>query len=794
MTAATIPIVLGTKAQTLARVRGALTTATVLDQVTVTVAQWRNDQQSVIDAVREAFPDEELIVRSSAPDEDTDTHSAAGLYASVLHVPASEIAAVTDAVEAVISSYTRRHGQDVDDFEVLIQPMLADVTASGVAFSRDLNGAPYLVVNYSEGKLTDTVTSGVGAVPEGVRIHHDVFAAELRPPLGAVAAIVRELVQLTGTELDVEFAVSSGHLYVLQARPLQVGVRDRTDEDARVAAEIAQIKDAIHGQKRPRGGLCGSYGGVYSTMADWNPAEMIGSHPRPLALSLYQRLITREVWREARARLGYRNPAPHQLMVTLAGHPYIDVRADLNSYLPADLDDGLCNSLVDFYLARLGRAPQAHDKIEFLVCPSVLDLDFSTHATAMAEAGFTAQEIDQLRGSLLRLSNSVIRDLRGVRSHMHYRIDQLPARRAELLDRIGEEHPLFLADALLEDCLHFGTLPFAVAVRGTFMGVALWRSLLTTGVIDQEQHDGFLAGIETVSTRFAADLAACQHGDLPQEDFLARYGHLRPGTYDITIPSYAAAPHLYLSGVGSQHRRQAPATGVLPARVMGDIDDHLEHAGFEFDASTLLDFIREAQVRREGYKFEFTANLSHALDLISAFGQQHDLDAACLSWLTVEDLLACATSTVTSRDTDRLRHVAEDRRRIYQAQSLVHLPDVISGLWDVDVVTGRSAPNFITNKTITGPAVLLAQTQLADVDLTGRIVLTTNADPGYEFLFCRNIAGLITQYGGAASHMAIRCTEIGIPAAIGCGRDIFDHLAHAGTITLDCAQQRIIPG
>ena len=32
-------------------------------------------------------------------------------------------------------------------------------------------------------------------------------------------------------------------------------------------------------------------------MADWNPAEMIGSTPKPLAISLYSELITNDVWR-----------------------------------------------------------------------------------------------------------------------------------------------------------------------------------------------------------------------------------------------------------------------------------------------------------------------------------------------------------------------------------------------------------------------------------------------------------------------------------------------------------------
>ena len=42
-------------------------------------------------------------------------------------------------------------------------------------------------------------------------------------------------------------------------------------------------------------------------MPDWNPAEMIGIRPRPLALSLYQNLITDSTWAYQRDNYGYRN-------------------------------------------------------------------------------------------------------------------------------------------------------------------------------------------------------------------------------------------------------------------------------------------------------------------------------------------------------------------------------------------------------------------------------------------------------------------------------------------------------
>ena len=41
------------------------------------------------------------------------------------------------------------------------------------------------------------------------------------------------------------------------------------------------------------------------------------------------------------------------------------------------------------------------------------------------------------------------------------------------------------------------------------------------------------------------------------------------------------------------------------------------------------------------------------------------------------------------------------------------------------------------------------------------------------FLFSYRIRGLITKYGGINSHMAIRCNELNIPAAIGVGDKIF---------------------
>ena len=70
--------------------------------------------------------------------------------------------------------------------------------------------------------------------------------------------------------------------------------------------------------------------------------------------------------------------------------------------------------------------------------------------------------------------------------------------------------------------------------------------------------------------------------------------------------------------------------------------------------------------------------------------------------------------------------------------------------------------------------------------LNNKIIFIKNADPGYDFIFSHNIKGLVTQYGGVNSHMAIRCMENNIPAAIGIGEKKFNFFKFCKKIKLNC--------
>ncbi|MGW0708594.1 PEP-utilizing enzyme [Streptomyces sp. NPDC002643] len=801
MTSTTPRVPLGTKARTLDRLRPHLTTATVLDQLTLTVAEWREDRAECVRRIGSRFAGRRTVVRSSALCEDTATDSAAGVYDSVLDVVTDDPQAVADAVDTVVCAYERRSPQDGPDlgaFEILVQPMLQDVTMSGVVLSRDLqSGGPYLVLNYDEGSRTDTVTGGAGDTQRVVRVHHGADTTAMNAPLGSVVDTLRELMSLTGeAHLDMEFAVSRGRVHVFQVRPLVAAGTGHSEGDAHVSAILDGVKAVLQDRDRPRRGVYGSRT-AYSDMTDWNPAEIIGTRPRPLAVSLYRRLVMKDVWREARRRLGYHDPAPHHLMVTLGGHPYVDVRNDFNSYLPADLGSDLSHKLIDHYLDRLRAHPELHDKAEFDICATSLAFDFPEHEQRLTAAGFSATEIDRLRDCLRRLTTHVVQGGDGQFAEMAHRIEELAARRERAMASAEDEHPLLVAETLLDDAAVYGTLPFSVVVRGAFIATAFWRSLLSTGVISREEHDGLLTTIETVSTEFTADLERHHVGDLPREEFLARYGHLRPGTYDITVPSYRDAPDRYLAAQRTARETTTDsAPYVLPKAATKAIEAKLDEFGFDFGADVLLDFVRETRVLRELYKFEFTKNLSSAMDFVAEFGARHGLSRDDLSFLTAEDLLAQANGEITDADVNRLRVIADTNRERYARQARVHLPDVINGPADVEIIESQvRIPNFVTSRRTTAPVVVVAglPEEMSAQNLAGRIVLTENADPGYEWLFSHEIAGLVTKYGGAASHMTIRCAEFRIPAAIGCGEAAYERLVRAKTITLDCAVGRVGP-
>lgn len=91
---------------------------------------------------------------------------------------------------------------------------------------------------------------------------------------------------------------------------------------------------------------------------------------------------------------------------------------------------------------------------------------------------------------------------------------------------------------LLHECREQGTLQFAVLARHGFIAEALLRSASRRGALSPERLQAWKQSIDTVTTELTSEYAAVCAQTAPLPAFLQKFGHLRPGTYEITSLRY----------------------------------------------------------------------------------------------------------------------------------------------------------------------------------------------------------------------------------------------------------------
>lgn len=768
--------VLGTKAETLNLLYQKLKRAKVLPQLSFTRRLWEREQDSVLVQYRRLAWNENVIVRSSSLSEDTVDCSQAGKFESIANVRGEQ--AFVDAVNRVIASYDDESPEN----QILVQPMLENVNECGVAFTLEPNTlGNYYVINYDSTGSTDAITSGVGN--SNRLYYHFKQASPEKAPEGLRDLIytLQELEQFFRQDnLDVEFAITSeNELYVLQVRALCAGEKRISIDAQRQALE--RIAEKIRRDQSPKPFLCGKRT-LYSVMTDWNPAEMIGVRPKPLALSLYREIITDNIWAYQRDNYGYRNLRSVPLMVDFCGLPYIDVRASFNSFVPAELDDAVSEKLVNYYLDRLAEKPENHDKAEFEIVFSCYTLDLPERIQVLADYGFDQEEIEKIMVSLRNVTNHIIDHKDGLWRKDYEKIKLLEQRYDEIMSSDMDE--IEKVYWLLEDCKRYGTLPFAGLARAAFIAVQLLRSLVTCEILTKEDYESFMNGVNTVSSIMNRDFA-----EMSKAAFLKKYGHLRPGTYDINSLRYDEASELYFDWNADSALEQKKELFRLSLRQLNDLREKLIENGLTNDVLEFMDFIRIVIEGREYGKFAFTKNLSQAIQLIGEIGGKAGLPKSDCAYINIQIIRDLYTSTYNMQE--RLVYDAQRGKQNYTMTQALILPPFLA---DTDTVMRffypDSEPNFIASGNIQGEVILLEQS-LSTEDISDKIVLIPSADPGYDWIFSHGIKGFITMYGGANSHMAIRAGELGLPAVVGVGGKMFERYQHARILEIDAAEKII---
>jgi glutamine kinase len=773
---------LGTKAETLACLKPIITKSFIGKQTAFTKLEWSTSRDTILDGIKHEFQGSKLIIRSSAKNEDSWNSSNAGAFDSFLNINGLSNNVVSNAIDSVISSYEDSFFAHED--QILVQKFIANVKYAGVVFTCGLEtGSPYYRFNFDDkSSSTVSVTGGKHGDLRTIILHrqHIDCLEALEPVLVPVLTAVREIEELLCFDkLDIEFAVDSeGLVHIFQVRPITVDHSQYEVNDQLISECLSEILSNFNDSQKALPFIQGSKT-IFGNMPDWNPAEIIGIRPKPLAFSLYRYLITNDVWDRQRAEFGYRDVRPSPLLFSLCGQPYVDIRASLNSFIPASLSNQLTEKLVNAYQSILENNPHCHDRIEFDVAFTIWTPTFERDAVnRLSKYGLNNDEITLLGSALKVITHNALErlddDIASIQSLFERR------KQVEASDLNAQDKFL----VLLGDCRRYGTLAFAHAARAGFVATALLKSFVSANIIPKEREQAFMQSLDTVARKFQGDRSAEKRGQMSLEDLVGRYGHLRPGTYDIGAKAYWEKPDQYL--VCNKEITIAESDHFLfsseESEKIGSVLLEME-AGLSPDQLTC--YLKKAIESRESVKFEFTKNVSRALDCAVKIGESIGINREQAAYLEVTDIKQLKLGIINAAT---IKKRVAHRLELHTVTHLIELPTLIFEERDFYCFERQaSQPNFVTTKRVVAKIVTLKD--LESCSLNDMLVLIPQADPGYDWLLGHGIGGLITKYGGANSHMAIRAAEIGLPAAIGVGEKLYELISQMGTVELDCGNR-----
>jgi phosphohistidine swiveling domain-containing protein len=771
------------KAKTLEDLSLAIKSARVLPLYRFTVGSYLDDPEGIVSRIIGKMEGKNLIIRSSVLNEDTTDSSNAGRFMSITDVEGNDHQKISRTISEVISSYN----SDNPENEIFVQPALSNISLCGVAFTCDIDTlAPYYTINYEESGKNDVITGGKeGSYKTYIQLKDSPYPCK-DGRINKLISTLRELENLyCRNNLDTEFAFNDlDELFIFQVRPVVIKNKENLSS-LNLRESLKKVYKKIEKLSGPHPNLLGSKA-LYGVMPDWNPAEIIGLKPTQLSFSLYKEMVTDSTWAYQRDNYGYRNLRSHPLVISFLGVPFIDIRVDFNSFLPKQLDEETGNKLVDYYLNKLIDSPSYHDKVEFEIVHSCYSFDLENKLEELKHHGFSLAEIKNIESSLLELTNKIISSDNGFFRKDIERIDILTKRYNDIIDS-----KLNLIDKiywLIENCKRYGTLPFAGIARAAFIATQMLRSLVGIGIITAEQYNLYLNSFTTVTKRLNKDLLRYSNRELSRDEFLKKYGHLRPGTYDIMSLRYDENFENYFSEMPLTINEDSAFS--FSHSQYREIRKILTDNGLDVSVDEFFSFIKESVEGREYSKFIFTQVLSKVLQLIEKLGDRAGVARNDLAFINIKTILNLYASLDHRDLKDIFKSDIAQNKELYQYTKAVKLPSLILDPKEVyGFFLQNEEPNFITLKRIQSRVVL--QDNISSNDLKGQIIFIKSADPGYDFLFTKDIGGLVTQFGGANSHMAVRCAELGIPAVIGAGEKNFSEWKNASILEIDCSNKQV---
>jgi len=757
---------------------------------TAAVARWRPALHEMVLAAYRELGGGPVAVRSSAVDEDGAAASYAGVYSSLLGVDGE--AALLAAVEHCLSAWhtpAARHyraaqgASEAFGLAILVQRMVPAV-AAGVAYTCDplaptrrrvhvdavwglaeplaagrvaadsykLSRRGRLLGQSLVAKTSQLGPSGETPVPPE-RVWAPCLSAR---QAAAVARLALRAEVLFGAPQDVEFAVTTRGVWIVQSRPIVVTPPAPTDPlETWLCGERQRLTRKLTRLRRQ-----GVLRGGEAVWSNGNVGELL---PTPTAMSfgLFRRLFAGRHGAivAGRRRLGYTfDPrCVEHLYELIAGQPYFNLEVDA-----ATFDYGAAPP-PDHYLERVRAAPDLANYPE-------LKLYGEADAGPQA-AAFRAHLVDAAEHFLRRYATEIEPRLRLAAPDWR----ALP--RAGTVAAIGH---------LIRRMRRGPCVEFVVAARLGFHFAGRLRQGLLRWLGDEgERHcAALLAALPgSLVTRQTQWLEALAHHQLSRAEFLAAYGHCADNELELSEPRLVESPakldamldELRASGsrpasdFAQQLERRRAAEQALEARLTALGASRGERDELRADLHRAQHLLPLRETIKHHYTVGHAEIRQGLLHLAAGLGWDADL----VFQLKPEEMPQAL------REPRRLLAVAErrqeERELARQALRRRLLPPVIFGA-HLDAL-GQS-PELAQGTRWRGAGLSPGQARgiarVVDENTDGSSLLA-NGISGDEILVLRAanlglapllrlVAGVIVEVGGLLAHSACQAREAGIPA------------------------------
>lgn len=746
-----------------------------------------------------------VAVRSSAPGEDGEDASYAGIFCSVLGVngEAELIGAVEKCLASLhaplASSYRKNLGLEHAPAMAVLILRMVDARSAGIAYtcapldparrnihvntvwglaeplaSGDVEGDSFVVSR--SGKLVHRTLAdkpfkltiaGEQAVSVSDRKSASLSDAEAK----AVAQLAIKAEKFFGKPQDMEFAFDKQQLWLLQSRPITVTAEDAAAVSQFLCRERARLARKCRHLRRS-----GKITGSEIVFSNGNIGELLPT-PTTMSFGLFRRIFAGKHGGivAGRHRLGYCFSADvaDNLFERIAGQPYFNLELDA-----ATFDYG-ASPTAQYYLNQvLANPSQANYPEVNLYCQyytasddSSAFEDYSKLNRIKAAHAFRAQLVTHAQSFTNRFADD---------------IEPRLARRKHTVwaEQSADEAVKFIRQHMNE-LRSFACVEFVVAARLGFYFAALARRRLTS-YLGQEAdalYAPLLSGLPgSLVTQQTICLQQVADGELTLQAFLDQFGHASRNELEIAEPRLNEAPAMLESMLHDlRYSGRSPSEDFsqkIAQRKEAEVQLNVRLNALGIQASEQLELQDDLQIARqflplrETIKHHYTAHYAEIRSGLLRLQQLLGWESGLIFHLYPEELARAV------RNPDLMQLRACKRQKDWQMSAKAvrqqSLPDVIfaSNLAAIGRPSRQDSHERLLQGTPLSPGRVQGIARIIDHASMGseeyssdEILILRSANLGIAPLL-RVVAGMVVEVGGLLAHGACQAREAGIPAVV----------------------------